>query len=135
MQATIQIGQAADVERRTSGLESPERAAQNATRDAESLPLPRSDGRFRKGNKAGANRSLKLVRLDTPRKVRIVLWETIRDLRKGVLRADVANAVINGCRLLLAVYEIEEERTQLAEMDGEIERLRARLVERLGIEG
>lgn len=127
-------GQTPNVERLTDGPESPHGAAQRSTSDTELLPPPRRDGRFQVGNKAGAKRALRLVALDTPAKVRRVLWQVVADLRKGAMKADTGNATVNALRLLLQLYETEQQDVRLAEMNEHIVQLEAQLVERLGIE-
>lgn len=47
------------------------------------------------------------------------LWDLIAGLRKGETRADVGNGTVNALRLLLKVYEIEEQRAFIEEARAE----------------
>jgi hypothetical protein len=73
------------------------------------------------------------VKLDTLPKIRRTLWEVVRDLRKGTLKADVGNATVNALRLLLLLYEREDQDTRLAEVQVEIGRLQNVIASRLGV--
>jgi len=107
----------------------PQTEQEPATLTAE--PCTPRDTRFQPGNQAARKRQLRLVKLDTPTKVRRVLWHVVADLRKGLLKADVGNATVNALRLLLQLHEVQEQDGRLAEMNAEIHRMQALLMERL----
>lgn len=85
------------------------------------------DTRFKAGNQAAKNRQLRLVKLDTPTKVRRTLWEVVRDLRKGAIRADTGNATVNALRLLLKLYEVDEQNAAIEEARAAVRSLRERI--------
>jgi hypothetical protein len=51
----------------------------------------------------------------------------VRDLRKGEMRADVGNATVNALRLLLKLYELEEQNVFVEEVRAETRSLRERV--------
>jgi hypothetical protein len=100
----------------------------------EATQMPTSHGgRFQVGNQAAKRRQLRLVKLDTLPKIRRTLWEVVRDLRVGKLKADVGNATVNALRLLLLLYEREDQDVRLGEMQSEIARLQDVITSRLGV--
>lgn len=64
-----------------------------------------------------------------------MLWQVVADLRKGTMKADIGNATVNALRLLLQLYETQEQDVRLGDMEAELNRLRTRLEERLGVVG
>lgn len=124
-----------DFQRSADGFETPHAEIEAPAKPTEAMLLPRHDGRFKKGNRAGARRALTLVKLDSVMKIRRTLWAVVADLRRGALRADVANAAIGGLRLLLELHEVEQQDARVAAMSEEVERLKAQLAERLGADG
>lgn len=98
---------------------------------AKEMPAP-NRGHFQPGNQAAKGRQLRLVKLDTLPKIRRTLWDVVRDLRMGRLKADVGNATVNALRLLLLLHEREEQDARLGEMQTEIARLQGVIASRLG---